>query len=55
MLTPTKSFLGDNYAEFDKGKVLLRSVGSKVVIDLPQAANKPITALPISSETIVIE
>lgn len=54
-LTPTKSFLGDNYVEFDKVKVLLRSVGSKVVIELPQSTDKTTTRLSIPSEAIYIE
>lgn len=54
-LTPQKSFLGDEYVTFEKVKVLLRSVGSKVVIELPQASDKPATRLSIPSEVIFIE
>lgn len=54
-LTPEKSFLGDEYVTFEKIKVLLRSVGSKVVIELPQAADKPATRLSIPSEAIFVE
>jgi hypothetical protein len=49
-----KSFLGDDYVEFKSVKVLLRSVGEKVIIELPQYSGKAIK-LPIPSESIYVE
>ncbi|MYN04248.1 hypothetical protein GTP41_19330 [Pseudoduganella sp. DS3] len=54
-LKQRSSFLGNDYVEFDHVDVLLRSVGTKVVISLPQASDKPVTRLSIPSEAIVVE
>lgn len=54
-LTPTASFLGENYMQFKNVKVLLRSVGEKVVIELPQAGGIPSVKLPVPSSHIVVE
>lgn len=54
-LASAKSFLGDEYVTFEKVKVLLRSVGSKVVIELPQSDEKPASKLSIPSEAIYVE
>ncbi|WP_096698410.1 hypothetical protein [Polaromonas sp. AER18D-145] len=48
------SFLGDDHVEFKGVKVLLRSVGEKVIIELPQSSGKAIK-LPIPSESIYVE
>lgn len=54
-LTSAPSFLGDDYMEFRGVKVLLRSVGQKVVIELPQSSNKPLVKLSIPSDSIFVE
>jgi hypothetical protein len=54
-LKPQSSFLGDDYVEFENVNVLLRSVGTKVVVALPQASDKPVTRLSIPSDAIVVE
>jgi len=53
-LVPQRSFRGEDYAKFVGVKVLLRSVGTKVIIELPQNAGKPIN-LPIPSDAIEVE
>lgn len=53
-LVPGKSFLGEDYEEFREVKVLLRSVGEKVVIELPQTIGRPVK-LPIPSSEIFVE
>ncbi|MNR09375.1 hypothetical protein D3C85_1255720 [compost metagenome] len=53
-LVPGASFLGDEYQEFRGVKVLLRSVGEKVVIELPQETGVAIK-LPVPSSEIFVE
>ncbi|WP_157773825.1 hypothetical protein [Variovorax atrisoli] len=53
-LVPGKSFLGDEYEEFRGVKVLLRSVGEKVVIELPNAGGAA-AKLPIPADSIFVE
>lgn len=52
-LPKSQSFLGGDYVEFKKVKVLLRSVGQKVVIELPNASG--ITRLSIPTDAIYVE
>lgn len=52
-LAKEPSFLGSDYVEFRKVNVLLRSVGQKVVIELPTAAGA--TRLPIPADSIYVE
>lgn len=52
-LPQSQSFLGGDYVEFKKVNVLLRSVGQKVVIELPNAAGK--TRLSIPADAIYVE
>jgi hypothetical protein len=54
-LQPTESFLGDEYVQFKNVKVLLRSVGEKVVIELPQTGSAPAVKLPVPSSHIIVE
>jgi hypothetical protein len=48
------SYLGSDYVEFDGVNVLLRSVGDKVVVELPQSGKDPVN-LSIPKEAIFIE
>lgn len=52
-LVREKSFLGGDYVEFKGVNVLLRSVGDKVVIELPN--DKTTTKLSIPSDLIFVE
>jgi len=52
-LLKSQSFLGGDYVEFKKVNVLLRSVGQKVVIELPNATG--VTRLSIPSDAIYVE
>lgn len=52
-LVHDKSFLGAEYVQFKGVNVLLRSVGAKVVIELP--TDKATTKLSIPSEAIFVE
>lgn len=52
-LPKSPSFLGGDYVEFKKVNVLLRSVGQKVVIELPNATEK--TRLSIPADAIYVE
>lgn len=52
-LPTSQSFLGGDYVEFKKVKVLLRSVGQKVVIELPNTEG--ITRLSIPADAIYVE
>lgn len=54
VLEGEKSFLGDSYKKFSRVTVLLRSVGSKVVVELPQPG-RPTERLAIPSSEIEIE
>lgn len=54
-LEPSESFLGENYVRFTKVKVLLRSVGEKVVIELPQGKNQPSIKLPVPATHVIVE
>ena len=54
-LKPAPSFLGDEYAEFRGVNVLLRSVGTKVVLELPGVGKERTVNLPIPTEAIHIE
>lgn len=47
------SYLGSDYVEFTRVTVLLRSVGQKVVIELPTASG--VTRLSIPAESIYVE
>lgn len=49
------SFLGDEYSQFEGVRVLLRSVGSKVIIELPAYDQLPTRSLSIPSELIFVE
>lgn len=53
-LPPEKSFLGTDYAKFSKVKVLLRSVGTKVVIALPDVKGNP-PNLTVPADQIEVE
>lgn len=53
--TAAPSFLGEDYREFVGINVLLRSVGTKVTIQLPAHADKKAASLSIPSENIVVE
>ena len=53
--TAAPSFLGEDYREFVGINVLLRSVGTKVTIQLPAYGDKKATSLSIPSEYIVVE
>jgi len=48
-LTGSQSFLGGDYVEFKKVNVLLRSVGQKVVIELPSASGAARLSIPADS------
>lgn len=52
-LEKSASFLGNDYVEFKRVNVLLRSVGQKVVLELPSATGT--TRLPIPTEAIYVE
>jgi len=52
-LPKSASFLGSDYVEFKKVNVLLRSVGQKVVIELPNASG--VTRLSIPTDSIYVE
>lgn len=52
-LVHEKSFLGADYVQFRGVNVLLRSVGDKVVIELP--TDKATTKLSIPSDSIFVE
>lgn len=52
-LPKAQSFLGTDYVEFKKVNVLLRSVGQKVVIELPNASG--VSRLSIPSDSIYVE
>lgn len=52
-LPKSPSFLGSDYVEFKKVNVLLRSVGQKVVIELPNASG--VTRLSIPADSIYVE
>jgi hypothetical protein len=52
-LTKGPSFLGSDYVEFKNVKVLLKSVGQKVVIELPGATG--VTRLSVPSDAIYVE
>jgi hypothetical protein len=52
-LSKSQSFLGAEYVEFKKVNVLLRSVGQKVVIELPSASG--VSRLSIPSDSIYVE
>jgi hypothetical protein len=52
-LPKSPSFLGTDYVEFKKVNVLLRSVGQKVVIELPSASG--VTRLSIPTDSIYVE
>ena len=52
-LTKAPSVLGSDYVEFKKVNVLLRSVGQKVVLELPTASG--ITKLSIPADAVEIE
>ena len=52
-LPKAQSFLGAEYVEFKKVNVLLRSVGQKVVIQLPSASG--VSRLSIPSDSIYVE
>lgn len=54
-LRPQASFLGDEYAEFQKVNVLLRSVGTKVVLELPGADGKRPAKLSIPADVVHVE
>lgn len=54
-LTAGKSFLGADYVEFRGVKVLLRSVGDKVVIELPQGTGSAAVKLPVPADSIYVE
>lgn len=54
-LTPRKSFLGEDYQEFENVNVLLRSVGTKVVVALPKIGDKLAAPLSIPADYIVVE
>lgn len=49
------SFLGEEYREFVGINVLLRSVGTKVTIELPAHGEKKASSLAIPAEHIVVE
>lgn len=53
--TAAPSFLGDDYSEFVGINVLLRSVGTKVTIELPAYGDKKASSLAVPSEHIVVE
>lgn len=53
--TAAPSFLGEDYREFEGINVLLRSVGTKVTIQLPAHGDKKAASLSIPSEYIVVE
>lgn len=53
--TSSPSFLGDEYSQFEGVRVLLRSVGSKVIIELPAHDQMPARSLSIPSELIFVE
>ncbi|TAL13413.1 MAG: hypothetical protein EPO01_21590 [Aquabacterium sp.] len=52
-LAKATSFMGTDYVEFKKVNVLLRSVGQKVVIELPSASG--VSRLSIPSDSIYVE
>lgn len=52
-LPKAQSFLGAEYVEFKKVNVLLRSVGQKVVIELPSASG--VSRISIPSDSIYVE
>ena len=52
-LPRAQSFLGSDYVEFRKVNVLLRSVGQKVVIELPNASG--VSRLSIPADSIYVE
>lgn len=52
-LPKRESFLGGDYVEFQKVNVLLRSVGQKVVIELPNVSG--VTRLSIPADAIYVE
>lgn len=52
-LPKSRSFLGSDYVEFKKVNVLLRSVGQKVVIELPGASD--VRRLSIPADSIYVE
>jgi hypothetical protein len=52
-LPKSQSFLGGDYLEFKKVNVLLRSVGQKVVIELPSTSG--VTRLSIPTDAIYVE
>ncbi|VWX59399.1 membrane hypothetical protein [Burkholderiales bacterium 8X] len=52
-LPQSQSFLGAEYVEFKKVNVLLRSVGQKVVIELPSALG--VARLSIPTDAIYVE
>jgi hypothetical protein len=54
-LRAESSFLGSDYKKFDGVRVLLRSVGNKVIIELPQDAGKPSVKLPIPTDSVYVE
>ncbi len=53
--TASPSFLGDDYREFVGINVLLRSVGTKVTIELPAHGEKKASSLAVPAEHIVVE
>jgi hypothetical protein len=54
-LKSSESFLGEDYVRFTKVNVLLRSVGEKVVIELPQGEKQPPIKLPVPATHIFVE
>jgi hypothetical protein len=54
-LKGSKSFLGSEYVEFKGVNVLLRSIGTKVIIELPQPGKLPAANLPIPQDSIYVE
>jgi len=52
---PSQSFLGRDYLEYKGVKVLLQSIGSSVIIELPGGEDKVLSTLAIPKEAIFVE
>lgn len=54
-LKTAKSFLGDEYVEFRQVNVLLRSVGTVVILELPAVGSTQPVKLPVPAEAVYVE
>lgn len=54
-LKAAKSFLGDEYVEFRQVNVLLRSVGTVVILELPAVGSTRPVKLPVPAEAVYVE